>query len=510
MNVQLKMNPSIILFAIIIFIVVFSHENLYSETPQLFGKSIEELLSIEVYSAGKQEQKITEIPASVVIITRDEIERYGYRTYMEILENVPGFYMNENYYFLGHSNFGVRGFYSDGSFDNVIIMVNGVNQIDDSYNSYPDSKINVPIEAIDRIEIIRGPMSVMYGSGAFMGAINIITNKCENCINNGKIKASYGTNNIPEGFLRWAGSSEMMSYSINASLSKNDGPDIPLRNLTDNIQNLLKAGVDTNSTTKGYLDEFRQYFNANFTLLSNTNFDFTLVNTKKGIYDGMPSIGEGSYLMTNSMSASFKQDFKPAPFYSFYVKAGMFSHSNIWNMNQIIEDSYSSVQIQEQSIDLEFFNKFEIEEKVNIVLGYYQRCIYNLFKQFDYPIFNPKYTNTKGKVKDNKNISNKALFAQIEYKPLSNIIIIGGLRAEYLNSYTLIYQSAYDSPQQAIYTGKCLDDKVNYIPRVAVIYNINPYNTLKLMYGKAIKQPTIGQNFSQILSEKPVLREANM
>ena len=72
-----------------------------------------------------------------------------------------------------NESYGVRGFWSKGWNDNVIIMVNGVDQISDYFNDYPLTTIAVPVEAIDKIEVVRGPMSVIYGSGAFFGAINI-------------------------------------------------------------------------------------------------------------------------------------------------------------------------------------------------------------------------------------------------------------------------------------------------------------------------------------------------
>ncbi len=72
-------------------------------TPPLFGQEdfdeeisffeLEEMfINMTVTSAGKKEEKIGQIPASIVIVTRDEIERYGYRSLSEILENIPGLY----------------------------------------------------------------------------------------------------------------------------------------------------------------------------------------------------------------------------------------------------------------------------------------------------------------------------------------------------------------------------------------------------------------------------------
>ena len=114
--------------------------------------SMEDLISIKVVAAGKKEQEIQKIPASVVIINRQDIERFGYSSLQEILNQVPGLYLWDGYHVRGRINIGIRGYTSS---DNVIILVNGVNQAEGVYNEYLLTKVAVPVEAIDRIEVIR-------------------------------------------------------------------------------------------------------------------------------------------------------------------------------------------------------------------------------------------------------------------------------------------------------------------------------------------------------------------
>ena len=132
--------------------------------------TLEELLSLEITTAGKKKEKISDIPASVVVVTREDIETYGYQSLEEILRNIPGLYFTDDYF---TQNFGVRGFWTNDPLRNVIILVNDVPQREYVVSSNFLEQINIPPEAIDRIEVIRGPMSVMYGTGAFFGAINI-------------------------------------------------------------------------------------------------------------------------------------------------------------------------------------------------------------------------------------------------------------------------------------------------------------------------------------------------
>ena len=116
-------------------------------------------------------EEFMDVSTSVIALSREEIETYGYTSLQEILENMTGLYMIDDYAWTGSPTLGVRGFLSAGFSNDVIIMVNGVNQLEDYWNSYSLARICVPVEAIDRIEVIRGPMSVEYGSGAFFGAI---------------------------------------------------------------------------------------------------------------------------------------------------------------------------------------------------------------------------------------------------------------------------------------------------------------------------------------------------
>jgi outer membrane receptor for Fe3+-dicitrate len=127
-------------------------------------------------TADRQSRTVSELPASIVVLTKQQIAERGYLNIEEILRHIPGLYAIEEYDWTGNgSNLGVRGFLTSGMNNAVLIMVNGVSQGEDTWGMYPLSRINVPVGAIERIEITRGPMTVAYGSSALQGAINIIT-----------------------------------------------------------------------------------------------------------------------------------------------------------------------------------------------------------------------------------------------------------------------------------------------------------------------------------------------
>jgi iron complex outermembrane receptor protein len=129
-----------------------------------------------VYGASKYEQKVTEAPSSVTIVTADEIKKYGYRTLADLLQNVNGFFVtyDRNYHYLG-----VRGFIRPGDYDSrVLLLIDGHRLNDNVYESAAiGTESPIDVDLIDRVEIIRGPSSSLYGTNAFFGVINVITKR---------------------------------------------------------------------------------------------------------------------------------------------------------------------------------------------------------------------------------------------------------------------------------------------------------------------------------------------
>lgn len=143
--------------------------------------SIEEemLLFLEipsVYTASKYEQKINEAPSSVSIITAEEIKKYGYRTLADIMDGLKGFYTtyDRNYHYLG-----IRGFSPPSDYNTrFLLLVDGVRMNDNVYDTACiGTDLIIDIDLIQRIEVIRGPSSSLYGTNAFFGVINIITKR---------------------------------------------------------------------------------------------------------------------------------------------------------------------------------------------------------------------------------------------------------------------------------------------------------------------------------------------
>ncbi len=148
-------------------------------STDLADMSLEELMSINVdsvYGASGFKQKITEAPASVTIITAEDIQKYGYRTLADILRNVPGFYVT---YDRNYSYVGVRGFGLPGQYNNTIaLMIDGHRTNDNIFDAaLIGTEFPLDVDLIQRVEVIRGPNSSQYVASAFLGVINIVTKR---------------------------------------------------------------------------------------------------------------------------------------------------------------------------------------------------------------------------------------------------------------------------------------------------------------------------------------------
>ncbi|MDP3718953.1 MAG: TonB-dependent receptor [Acidobacteriota bacterium] len=143
--------------------------------PDVAGMSIEDLLAVEVIStASKFPQSVKEAPASITVISAEEIRRFGYRTIADALRAVRGFYSS---YDRNYTYVGMRGFSRPGDYNTrLLLLVDGHRINDGVYDMAPlGTDFLFDMSLIERIEIIRGPGSSLYGSNALFAVINVIT-----------------------------------------------------------------------------------------------------------------------------------------------------------------------------------------------------------------------------------------------------------------------------------------------------------------------------------------------
>ncbi len=148
------------------------------ETKDLTEASLEDLANIQVYSASKHMQSVSEAPSAVTLITADEIQKYGYRTLADILRSVRGFDIT---YERNFSYAGVRGINRPEDYNSrVLLLIDGQRTNNNIYEqAMLGTEFPVDIDLIDRVEVVPGPSSSLYGASAFFAVINVITRKSQ-------------------------------------------------------------------------------------------------------------------------------------------------------------------------------------------------------------------------------------------------------------------------------------------------------------------------------------------
>jgi iron complex outermembrane receptor protein len=202
---------------------------LAQDTMDDFGAAVgeEDLLFGDipsVFSASKYEQKVTEAPARISIVTADEIRRYGYRNFLDIINSLPGF---QTTFDRNYSYVGVRGFSITADYNTrILLLIDGHRMNENIYDgAVLDAGFAVDIDLIDRVEVVRGPASSLYGSSAYFGVINVITKRGRD-LEGTEVSAALGSQNSRQGRLSYGTREENgLEVLISGSAYNSDGND---------------------------------------------------------------------------------------------------------------------------------------------------------------------------------------------------------------------------------------------------------------------------------------------
>jgi outer membrane receptor protein involved in Fe transport len=143
-----------------------------NETENLFDMSIEELLNIEITVASKKSEPLIEAPGVVSVVTHDEIELYGDRNLHQLMQRQPSVYTGHSFAYSDNLA-AFRGDMSTHQERHTLILLNG-RPIRESALGYSfPIYMAFPLTNLESVELIRGPGSVLYGTNAFTGVINL-------------------------------------------------------------------------------------------------------------------------------------------------------------------------------------------------------------------------------------------------------------------------------------------------------------------------------------------------
>lgn len=415
------------------------------ETRKLRSMNLEELLNTSVSVASQTPLSIREAPGMISVITRKEIENSGARDLMEVLSlHVPGFSF-------GQSEFGPIGLTLRGiwTFEGKVqLLIDGVEMNEEAYTSILFGH-HYLTDIIQRIEIIRGPGSVIYGGYASMGVINIITrdyaDEETNFVSAGfggmfekqeRISAAFGWGKTFSDF-----KINLSAYTTNGTLS--DGmikayfPSTPGQKM-DVPLNMLNAFLNLTASYK------------NFGL----NFSFDRYRLNSGI-----PVNFTTYNFTTTYENQLLQDFG--------LKAKlMLTNQSPWDLK-----STSPVLLPSGLIDTNYANtksflkvapsiqfNWQISKNINQLTGFEYRAI----KVVSNPI--PGYLELPMLFKEIDKLSGISAYSQLLFQLEPGNVTIGG-RYE----YTDVFGGAF-------------------VPRLAFTRIMNDFH-FKLMYSQSYRTP---------------------
>lgn len=250
--------------------ILFLSQSVFAESDHvnddILSLSLEQLLKIKVISASRKEESQHLAPGVITVISSQEIEQYGARHLRDVIDRLVGTQVLGSHQDF-HSKTSMRAINSSHHEDTVLIMLNGrpVRQATDGgLNS--DLYIGFPLDSIQHIEVIRGPGSVIYGTNAMAGVINIITKEGKSSAAQTKVSVGIGSFGNTQAKLNYLNGND--DYSLNIAFNHNSANGDSVNDITDSdgVIGKYKTGVGSNNL---FVNGRYKNFTANIMLMEN-------------------------------------------------------------------------------------------------------------------------------------------------------------------------------------------------------------------------------------------------
>lgn len=211
----------------------------------LFDLSLADLIDIPILGSTHSEENRESVPSAVTVFDRRQIEYLGVETLSQLVSLAPGFQVIRSDDTSGFSSLSARGRRTSGSTCDILLLVDGRRTLDYRVSSI-STQLDMSLFNVERVEFIRGPGASLYGTGAMMGVINVITRKAAN-----EIVAAAGNHSHQSYSLLFdhGALSAHLNYLASAGehYSMTDmftGEPIQARDPNENVQALFKLADD--------------------------------------------------------------------------------------------------------------------------------------------------------------------------------------------------------------------------------------------------------------------------
>lgn len=443
----------------------------------LFQMPLEDLINTEVIGSTRTLQSIAEVPASVTVFTSNDIQKMGIDFLFELISYVPGFQTNRNNDASSNYLYSSRGSGTAQETTAILILVDNVPRMEVRSSSASTLTGMFPLKRIKRIEFIRGPGSALYGSGAFLGVINIITEKDENALSLHK-----GTLDRDEVYLQLA--KNINDWTLNSTLQRyqDDGDTYYL---DDRISDQLKKTTDPQTIENLSLNIGYEDTQLSFEHMSFETDEFYNVGVISNDVNQQQYILNTASLKTTTqwknLDSTFRVNFSENK-YKFRAQ-----NSNPGDLEAISNPSsdeplIGSVYYTGDIWGLQWFNHWEINNNSSLQFGLERnkeriseaRILSNYdvsaLAREEYPVQYSPEGDIYSKVSDTLSRINYGAYTQAQYHLQSQTHFTLGARVD-----------AYEG----------FDTQTSL--RLAIVHALNDTHSLKLFYGDAYRAPSLFQ-----------------
>jgi len=447
------------LAALFCFSVLPAHEDSNHELITL-----DSLLNVPVCSALKYEQRVSEAPASISIITADDIQRYGYKTLTELMMSVRGVYSrnDRNYEYLG-----IRGFSRPGDNDNrTLLLLNGQRLNENFYGSaFIGNDLGISLQSVERIEFVRGPASALYGSNAMFGVINIVTKKAQ-CIDGVDLEIETGSRGTQRmSAVIGKGTETGLDVLLSMQAGQSDGEDLYFPEFDSADVNGVAEGLD-----------WERFLNFHTVVTyKNWKLEGFFTNRLKGIPtatwgmkfndDAAQSLDRLGYLnLSYQLPIGYDKLLSIMTYFNTYTYEGTYPYEegNWWDANECFWAGIEGQFRWDISSRNRFFTGVEYQQHFSAGYKSWDEDASYFDDSFPYTI--------------------ASVYLQDDYQITDKLGLISGVRFD-----------------------KQSETKSTLTPRLGIIYNASCAGTLKLLYGSAFRTP----NVYETRYEDPDIAKAN-
>jgi len=448
---------------ILVFPLLLSAEYSDADIDLMFNMSLEELMDIKVTTATKTSEKLSQVPSSMTVFNKQRIDRMGIENVYDLLNFVPGFQVTRDVDIIPEPSIHTRGVTSINGY--VLILLNGFRFNEVAWSETTMYYNYIPTSNVKSVEIIRGPGSALYGSNAFLGVVNIITDDRQNnfSVKTGSFNKQHTSFNYYKPFTL------NKSFSLSFDYNKDNGEDYSIngKDPREYLNLYTKFVYNQTSLALNYThQEISDFIHFN-SPASSTNYSEN--STLKAMLKHDVKISDNLNLNTMFSYSQYNLD-----------TVGLFMKASASNTNDMFIGPYTQSSRYDGDVNLEY----KINENHNLITGIAYRR-----EGVDYQGANTNFLSP-----DNFQIAPKKSFYLGEIKQFKDVGQLDSLE-KFINIYSLYAQyKGILSNQVTTFLGLRYDgyslggNSIN--PRASLIYSATEDTTLKLLYATAFRAPT--------------------